>query len=192
MRLNLARVAVLAVTAFTLSACSGEEGGTALPTDAPASSATGSTAPSDSSPAPDEGVEAPTAGLDPCALLSAADLAQFGEFSEGVPNNLGGARGCDYDRKIENASDDTIAVAVNIRDSQGVDEVQDIGDGVQKGTVAGGRKAVMTSGNGACLIALAVGENSRVDVGGAGTSQEEACQIADAVAAIIEPKLHEG
>jgi hypothetical protein len=192
MKLNFARVGVLALAALAFTACSGEEGGTALPTDSPPSSAVGSAPPSDSSPAPGADTQAPTAGIDPCSLLSAAELAPFGDFTEGVRKDSAGVRGCVYDRSIENASDDAINVGVNIRDSQGVDEVQDVGDGVETGTVAGGRKAVMTSGNGVCLIALAVGENSRVDVGGTGTSQQEICEITDAMAKIVEPKLPEG
>jgi hypothetical protein len=190
MKLNLACIAISAAAVLSLTACSGEEGGAALPvesfTSAPPSQ------PSGGPSAPDQGTEAPTAALEPCSLLSADDLAEFGDFKDGVQNDGGGARGCEYDRKIENASDDADAVGVNIRDSQGVDEVRDIGEGVQTGTVAGGRKAVMTSGNGGCLIALAVGENSRVDVGTVAGTEERACQIADAVAKIVEPQLPEG
>jgi hypothetical protein len=192
MKLNLAYIAILAAAVLSLTACSGEEGGAALPAESLPFTSTAPSQPSSGPLTPDEGAEAPTTALEPCSLLSADDLAEFGDFKDGVQNDGGGARGCEYDRKIENASDDADVVGLLIRDTQGVDEVQDLGDGVQTGSVESGRKAVQTSGNGSCIIALAVGENSRVDAGAVAGTEERACQIADAVAAIIEPKLPEG
>nr|WP_091671473.1 DUF3558 family protein [Amycolatopsis marina] len=191
MKLNLTRVVISVAAAFALAACSDEEGGAALPAESQPNTA--SSQPPGTSSAPDGGTESrPTASLDPCSLLSADDLGEFGDYKEGTPDNGSGARGCRFMRVVEKASDDADAVGVLIRDSQGVDEVRDLGDGVQPGSVPGGRKAVMTSGNGGCLIALAVGENSRVDVGIVANTAERACQIADAMAKIVEPKLPEG
>jgi predicted small lipoprotein YifL len=188
MRIHMPRTFVLAATLFTLTACSGEEGGTALPTEQPPSSSAGPASPSTS---PADG-SSPLTGLDPCSLLGAAELGELGTFSEGVPNELGGARGCDFAKQSKSASEDSVGVTVAVRDAQGVAEVIDLGNGKQTGTVGEGRDAVRTSANGTCLIALAVTETSRVDVGAVTTSDEKACEIADAVAAIVEPKLPEG
>lgn len=190
MKLNLTRIVISVAAVFALAACSGEEGGAALPAESQLNAP--SSQPSGPSSAPDGGTEGPTAALDPCSFLSADDLAEFGDYKEGVPDDGSGARGCRFMRVVEKASDDADAVGVLIRDSQGVDEVRDLGEGVQPGSVSGGRKAVMTRGNGGCLIALAVGENSRVDVGTVANTAERACEITDAVAKIVEPKLPEG
>lgn len=187
MRMNSIRTALLAAALLTLTACSGQEGGTALPTDPQEPS----TVTSESATPPENG-GSPTAGLAPCSLLSAGDLSQFGTFAEGEPKELGGARGCDFDKELKSASDDSVGVSVAVRDEQGVAEVSDLGSGVQAGNVPSGRKAASTSGNGTCLIALEVTETSRVDVGAVTNTDEQACEIADAVAEIVEPKLPKG
>jgi hypothetical protein len=187
---RLALLPMLAASLVTLSACSGEEPGAALPAPADSSSNVPSTNSGSSSAAP-EGGAAPTAELDPCSLLNVDDLAKFGTFPEGKPENLGGARSCGFDEELDSASEDPVGVTVAVRDSQGVDEVQDLGEGVQAGNVSGGREAVQTSGTGACIIALAVGQDSRVDIGAVAASSDEACQVADYVVGIVEPKLPE-
>lgn len=178
---------LFAVSLFGLSACSGEEPGNALPTDSAVST--------ESSPASDKQspqTDAATASLDPCSLLGPSDLAEFGTFGDGESKQLGGARGCSFYKELDSASDDTLTIGVAIRDSQGVAEVRDQGNGIETGTVSGDREAAQTSGGSACLIALAVGENSRVDIGVTATYADKVCKIADAVAAIVEPKLPEG
>lgn len=178
---------LFAVSLFALSGCSGEEPGNALPTDSAASTESPS-AGNTRSPQTD----APTASLDACSLLGPTDLAEFGTFGDGEPKQLGGAHGCSFYKELDSASDDTLTIGVAIRDSQGVDEVRDQGNGTETGTVSSGREAAQTSGGSACLIALAVGENSRVDIGVTATHADKTCEIADAVAKIVEPKLPEG
>lgn len=163
----------------------------ALPIPSESSSNEAPTTTGSASATPDGG-DAATADLDPCSLLNAGQLAKYGTFSTGKPKNLGGARGCDFGKELKSASDDTAGVTVAIRDTQSVDEVNDLGEGVQAGNVGGGREAARTSGHGSCIISLAVGPNSRVDVGAVAASSDEACQIADYVVGIVEPKLPEG
>jgi hypothetical protein len=188
-RMKRALLPLFAVSLIALSACSGEEPGDALATDPTAGA--GSAAPSTSA-AESSAAGAPTASVDPCSLVSPADLGEFGSFGSGAPDEVGGARTCSFQKELDSASDDTLGIGIAVRDSQGVDEVSDLGNGNQTGKVPSGRKAVQTSGGGTCLIALAVGENSRVDVGATAATAEQACPIADAVAKIVEPKLPEG
>lgn len=187
--LRSATASAAAAALLALAGCSGEEGGSALPADPP-----GPSQPPSNTALPQSSAsgDAPTAGLDACSLLSANDLAEFGSFGTGTSEEMGGARGCGFDKELDSASDDSLGVTVAIRDEQGVDEVNNLGDGKETGKVPGGRKAVRTSGGTACIIALAVGEQSRIDVGTVAADAEQACEVADKVAGIVEPKLPEG
>ncbi|WP_218151700.1 DUF3558 domain-containing protein [Amycolatopsis arida] len=163
-----------------LTACGGE-GGTARPTEQ--NPTTGSPT---SASSPSAGGDTSAAGLDPCGLLDPAELAEFGTFSAGRPVNQGGARGCDW--IADRGPYAGLGVGVDIRDAQGVDEVNDLGDGVQTGDI-NERPAAQTSTLGACIIALSLGENARADV--SVNAGERSCEIADKVAGIVEPKLPE-
>ncbi|MEU6641316.1 DUF3558 family protein [Saccharomonospora sp. NPDC046836] len=186
---------VLAVLAA--SACSASEPGAAQPatTGNSATIETSSSAPtSESSVAPGS----PTAQLDPCSLLSPGELAEFNtfEFQPGhVPDYSGGSRPCSWNTPRE-AGNDGMAVLVAIRDSQSVDEV-DLVDSpgatpVQTGTL-NERRVAQAAAPGICLIALAVGDGARVDIGINGPGvPDDACPETTKIAEIVEPKLPEG
>lgn len=174
-----------AAAALVLTACSSEEPGSASPAPSVPPVQTGG---SSSAPATGGG---DTTSIDPCSLISAADLSSYGTFKPPVTTNVGGARLCQFDREAAAASD-SLSVGVGIRDTQSVDSVNDGGNGKTTGTV-NGRKAVLAPKPAtACLMALEVGATSRVDVITVSTDSEKACGIAEKVADIVEPKLPKG
>jgi hypothetical protein len=185
-------VLLFAAGILGLAGCSSPQPGTALPsTGVPTSASGGKTT---STPAgPSSPAAAGTSSIDPCSLLSASDLTQYGTFSGPDKKNLGGARVCAFQRTLASASDKELGVSINVRDTQGISTVNDVGGGKETGTV-NGRKAIKASApsQSACLLALAVGDNARVDVSITADSAQEACTVADKVADVVEPKLPKG
>ncbi|MEA5361606.1 DUF3558 family protein [Amycolatopsis sp., V23-08] len=171
-----------------LAGCTSTQGGTASPAQSP--SAGDSSAPETSASAGGGGTESIS---DPCTLIEAGDLSSYGEFNPPVSKKLGTARSCSYQKKIASASDESIVVGANVRDDASIDQVNDTGGGVVDKDV-NGRKAREASGGSvaACTLGLAVGA-SRVDVVVTTVSSaDQACQIAEAVAKAVEPRLPKG
>jgi len=179
---------LLAAGVLGLAACSTPETGNPTPsTNVPASS--GGTPSSPVSPTKSSsGGTATTAAVDPCSLLGVSDLAQYGSFSGPTPSNAAAARSCIFHRQLASASDKELGVSINVRDLQTIDSVNDLGGGKQTGTV-NGRKAVESKGEAACVMVLAVGDDSRVDVSITADTTDEACTVAEKVADVVEPKL---
>ncbi|GAB3138813.1 DUF3558 family protein [Amycolatopsis stemonae] len=177
----------LAAGGLLLAGCTGTQGGTASPASSPPASQGSSSA----APDPSSGA-ATTASLNPCELLTATDVSAFGQFKAPEQKELGGARLCSYLRLITTASDESGGVSVGIRDSQGIDSVNDAGGGKTTGNV-NGRKAVQApSPPAGCTLALAVGTAARVDVLATSTDATKACDLASQVADKVEPKLPKG
>ncbi|WP_410658494.1 DUF3558 family protein [Amycolatopsis sp. lyj-112] len=179
----------LAAAALMLAACSSEKPGTpsAAPSS-PAQSGSSSSQPS-SSPATGGG---DTASLDPCSLVTAADLASYGSFKAPVPGDDGGARTCTIPKDKATASEESLTVSVGIRDTQGLDSVADAGNGKTTGEVQGRKAVQVPTPPTNCLIALEAGAGSRVDVVIVSTDPAKACGIAEKVADIVVPKLPKG
>lgn len=183
-------LAIVLAGALGLAGCSGEPG-SASPTTAPANTTTGPTTPG---PA-----DAPTASLDPCELLDIATLdrefAEYRPFQEddrNVPGgrSIAGARACDWETDLDRATNlrQAMGISIGVRDDLGVKDARDAGGGVNRGKLASGREAAqMPSPPEGCIMALAVGESSRVDV--VIDAPKQACGIAEAIADLIEPKL---
>lgn len=166
-------------------ACTSDEGGTALPTvGGTASNGPSSQLPSETS---SSGAGEPAASIDPCALLSSTELAEFGEFEGPKDSGLKSVRACDWQTPV--GADESLVIGVGVRDDQGVNDANDTGMGVDR-TQANGRDIVRVPSQGAhCLIALGIAESSRVDVDVTAGDTDRACEIADKVAGIVEPKL---
>lgn len=175
----------LAAAALMVAGCSGEKPGVATP--AP-SSAAQSEAPGS---APSTG-GADTASLDPCSLLTEADLTSYGTFKAGEKDDAGGARVCRFARVRAGAGDDSLTVSVGIRDSQGLDSVTDAGNGKTSGNVNGRKAMLVPTPPEACVMALEVSGSARVDVVSVSTDPEKACGIVEKVADTVEPKLPKG
>ncbi|MFD9962921.1 DUF3558 family protein [Amycolatopsis sp. NPDC058986] len=186
MRNLLLRSAIaLTAGAFVLAGCSSQQSGTA----SPAGTASGgpSSPPASASGAPGGS----TASLDPCTLVSGSDLSTYGTFDGPAKQDVGaGARDCQLVRQRANASDDTLTVDITVRDNAGLDALPDNGGGKKPGTMTSGRKAVQApQPPEGCVLALAVGTGSRVDVSIVSADSAKACDIASKVADVVEPKL---
>ncbi|KZB81681.1 DUF3558 domain-containing protein [Amycolatopsis regifaucium] len=173
----------LAAAALVLTACSSEKPGTptAAPTSAPGQSA--------SSAAPPSTGGGNTASLDPCSLVSAADLSSYGTFKAPESGEDGGARTCTLTKDKATAGEESLTVSVGVRDSQGLDGVNDAGNGKTNGNVQGRKAVLVPTPPTNCLMALEAGATSRVDVVTVSTDPEKACGIAEKVADIVAPKL---
>jgi hypothetical protein len=172
-----------------LAGCTTTQGGTASPAQSSPASASGTPE------SPSSGGSGTQSITDACSLLEASDVSGYGEFKEPVPGTVGGVRTCRSQQKIASASENARVIAVNVRDTASVAQVNDTGGGVVDKDV-NGRKAKEAPGGAsvaACTLALPVGDSSRVDVAVTGAaSADEACQIAEAVAKAVEPRLPKG
>jgi hypothetical protein len=172
-------VLLFAVGIFGLAGCSG-------------STPVASPVPSADAPTSDEkkatSTATATAAIEPCSLLNLSDISQYGSFAGPNSRSLGGARSCGFQRKLASASDTGLTVSINVRDKQGISTVNDVGNGLVSGQV-NGRGSVRASGVRACLVALAVGDEARVDVSITADSTQIACKVADKLANIVEPRL---
>lgn len=89
------------------------------------------------------------------------------------------------------------SIDVAVRDRQGIKDATDVGGGLQKGKMGSGRPAVQipfpADQGGDCILALAVGETSRVDITASAVGDAKtACDIVSQVADIVDPKLPKG
>ncbi|WP_083665892.1 DUF3558 family protein [Saccharomonospora sp. CUA-673] len=177
---------VVGMFAFLGAGCSPDEEGSARPE--------GTASPAPSAPSSPQGGDAgeALAGLEPCQLIGADQLAEFGDMAPGQPENVGTARDCRFDLANRESTERTLLISVGIRDQQGISDAQDRGNGIDHGEVDGRQFARIPS-TGSCTVAIGVTESSRVDVyAGTTDGTEEACRIADEVAAMVEPELPQG
>lgn len=133
------------------------------------------------------------ASVDPCALLTEEELSQYGEFKEPSPDQLpSGARACDLDRvpSIDNRGP---ILGFVVRGDRGVDDFRDLGSGVDRGQLDSGREFARegAENNKDCTMALAVGEQARVDIEVFG-ARSNACDVAAELAEIVDPRLPQG
>ena len=177
-------MALAAALLFAVSGCSGEEQGYAQPQDLPDSSSAGTptTAPTSSEPI--------SSSLDPCDLLSAEDLAEAGKFKTKYEES-DWARSCYWQSDFE-AGGDGFTFTVSLRDAQSVETVNDNGAGVQRIEVNGRPAAVSKNAEfRSCVVAMKLDDMSRVDVGVPRTEEDDACEIAEVIAGLVEPHLPE-
>lgn len=182
----LSALAVVAVVAMA-SACGSDEEGTALPQNGAQETSASSTAP----PSTDSSAGA-SAGLDPCTLLSDDEAAQFGDFDPHKADDSIGTSGCAWD--APHGSEDSTSFEVVYQDKASIDQVNDTGGGVDKAEMNGRSVARAPVSNGsACTVALALDSKSRVDVNVVlAKDVQSACELAEKVATVVEPKLPEG
>ena len=187
MKLLARAILPLAAGALLLAGCTSTRTGTASPAGsesaAPSSESSSSASPGGAS----------TASLQPCTLLTSADISGYASsFEPANERKLGGARVCSYQHKVTDASEEGMVLSVAIRDTAPLDSVNDTGNGV-KDLPINGRAAKEASSDAplGCTVALGVGDKSRVDVNATGLKTvAKACQIAEDMATkIVEPKL---
>jgi hypothetical protein len=176
----------LAAGVLLLAGCSTEKPGTASPAS--------STSVVPTSPTSGSGSETPgpsiTSTIDPCTLLSAAELSPYGTFKAPTRSEQGSdARDCQYTKSQASASEDSLTVAVVVRDKASVDDIPASAGTLTKGTQNGRTAVQIKNTAGGCAIAMAVGNSARVDVTVVSTNNAATCDIASKVADIVEPKL---
>ncbi|GAB3479972.1 DUF3558 family protein [Amycolatopsis cihanbeyliensis] len=186
----------LLAAALVLAGCSGgTEEGSAVPSgDGAGQPPPGSTSAPGETGTPNGGA---AASLDPCELLSPAELASIGEFEAGEPNDLGGIPGCVWFKP--KGADDLMGIGIDVYAEHGLAAVNATGAGKIPGKVSGGDRKILKvphPAGGNCMYALELSPSSRVDVSVTGITEarggaERACEITDQVTAIVEPKLPE-
>ncbi|SFP19004.1 DUF3558 family protein [Saccharomonospora viridis] len=198
-RLRSAAVVVSVLAAVVMAGCSQTEAGSVSP--GPDNSVSASSEPSGSAPAMPSGSNSETSGngpvqpVNPCSLLTRDELSRFDDFGEPEESTQQGDPVCTWAVAKESATD-VEAPIVNVVHWQnlGVADVVDLGGGIQPGrTDTTGREVARTTGvnevteTPICMIAMAIGDSSRLDVQVGRTA--EPCDLADQLVEIIDPKL---
>jgi len=173
---------MIAAALFGLAACNSSTPGTATggDTNSPTTGSGG-------------GGGVSTASLQPCDLLSSAEAGQL-QLTPGGPVNEGAARACTWQKAVDINGQNGYGVEIGIRDSQGLDSINTAGYTITNDNVGkhSGKQGALNAGGG-CLVAIGVGSSARVDVTiSAGTDTNQACQFANQVAALVEPRLPGG
>ena len=176
---------------LAVSGCSEKEQGYAqaqgLPDDS--SGDMSAVVPTSTDPVPTSSIPI-SSELDPCGLLLEEDLAEAGRFDSEYKEG-DGARSCYWQNSFENGGDG-FTFAVSLRDSQSVEEMNDNGAGVQRIEVNQRPAAVSKNAEfGSCTVAMKLDDVSRVDVAVPRTEEDDACEIAEVIAGLVEPHLPE-
>ena len=126
------------------------------------------------------------ADVDPCGLVDAAGLSALG-LTGGEEKTLGEARVCRY-RHDGATLNESFTVSVEVFDSRGLADI--VGTNVKQLPKIGSHDASSFIGpTGGCGVSIGVGEESRVDNTAVGGAQQQGCQLAAELAALVEPKL---
>ena len=144
--------------------------------------------PTTESSEPSTGGEEPSGldDVDPCGLVDQAGLASLG-LTGGEEKTLGEARVCRW--RHEGATlDESFTVSVELFDSRGLADI--VGTNVKQLPKIGSHDATSFIGpTGSCGVSLGVGADARVDNTAVGGDQQQGCQLAAELAALVEPKL---
>lgn len=180
------------VMASVVAGCSQTESGSASPeTNQPPASVPGS-----SESATESGSSFSSSDL--CSLLASEDIAQYGEFRDPVERTYQGNPICSWRAEKDGVSDvEAPLVDLIYRDGSSIQELQDLGNGIKTGrTQNSGRELALTSGmepvteTPSCVIAMDLGDGSRLDVGAGRTA--EPCELVENLVEIVDPKLPRG
>lgn len=179
---------------LSVAACSSEETGSPVPpgNTAPATSSAPTSAPASSDGSDD--ANTPLAGTDPCSLLTDQEAAQFDDFHAPKREKVGSADTCSWESIEDHTLKDDFSITTVVRTNAGVDDAVDQGMGVDK-VEAKGRRWAQIPDAGGCTLAIGVTSSSRVDVSLTKASDhtiDQACDLADEVAQLVEPKLPKG
>lgn len=182
-------VAVFLISLGTVG-CSSSTSGTPSPASSSVNaSSPGATSTSSTGASPADALQS----LDACTLLTDQEAAQFKATGPGkldTTNVAGAASDCRWSGR---SSLGALAFGVQVRPSQGIDDVNSDGGQLTKGDVQGRPAAKFaTTTGGDCLIALAVSPTARVDVStlvAGATDSTEACQAADTLAGYVNAKI---
>ncbi|WP_236790084.1 DUF3558 family protein [Amycolatopsis sp. GM8] len=181
---NTSLFATAALGLALMSGCSSEQPGQPVPS-------TGGTSISQTSSAnASTGQDETLAAIKPCDLLTAQEAAQFkaqGPGQVGDTQASGSTSACGWHGRT--ADDNSVSFGVDIRATQGIDELRANGGTVTDGKVNSHAARQLQTVNGGCILSLRVGPKSRVDISVVADNAAQSCQIASDIANIIEPKL---
>ncbi len=166
---------LVAVGLFGLAACGNSTGGTATP---------------ETTSAPTGGNGVSTAAVQPCDLISATDATQL-QLTKGGPVNEGAARACTWSKPVDSNGQNGYTVEIGVRDSQSVSSFNSAGFTITQDNV-GRHQGIQAVDSGGCFVVIGVGNASRVDVLISMTDTNAACEFANKVAKVVEPKLPGG
>ncbi|MCR3720540.1 MULTISPECIES: DUF3558 domain-containing protein [Prauserella salsuginis group] len=180
---------LVAIAAVAVTACSNSEGG--IPeADAGSSPARSSVVTSPS--ADDEtGPGTSLSDLDPCSLLNQADVRQFGPVEEAQREEEDLVDSCSWEPDRSQTSGERGTLGIVIRENAGLQDMNDLGMGVQRTEEDGRQYARVPDPNG-CGIAIGVTNNARVDILVTGADPDKACEMANTLAEVVEPKVPQG
>ena len=172
----------MAAAVLGLAGCAEETSGTARPDSTSDSTATDQ--PSETSTSSEEEAGGLT-DVEPCDLLPASGATQLG-LTEGTESSIGQGRGCRW--RFEGASlDDSFTVDLVLYDERGIDEV--VGTDIVPATIGGHDAVRFKDSTEGCIVSIAVGDASRVDSLATGGNLQRGCELADQLAAAVEPQL---
>lgn len=183
-------LAVTVALVVLLSGCAEQTQGNPTPGEEPTADRTTSTEPAEptGSSEPSTGEEEPSglADIDPCGLVDPAGLSSIG-LTGGEGKTLGEARVCRY--RHEGATlNESFTVSVEIFETRGLAEI--VGTDIKDLPKIGGHDAKsFIAPAGSCGVSLGVGDDSRVDNTAVGGDQQQGCQLAAKLAALVEPEL---
>jgi hypothetical protein len=184
----LALISVV-VGAGMLAGCTSSTQGAPTPSGSQQSSGSqGPTATGSSGASSSPAADATLAAVDPCSLLTTAEATQFGAQGPGEPADTrvaGSTSACKWHGRT--ASDDAITFGLDIRASQGIDELRANGGTITDGKVGNRSARSLPNGNMGCIVTLKVGAKSRVDV--TTSTLDDPCGVAGKVAGFVEPRL---
>jgi uncharacterized protein DUF3558 len=179
------RVAVVVTLLALLAGCAESTQGSPSPGDEPDPTTTAGTSPSETATSEPDGGDG-LAAIEPCELLDQSDLGAM-QLTGGNEVKLGSARTCDYRREGATLNE-SFTVSLALWDDQGLDALN--APTKQQLPDIGSHKAVsFVDAAGVCGTAIGVGSSSRVDSSATGGDGQQACQIAEQLATIVERKL---
>lgn len=184
-------LAVPAALLVLVTGCSEQTQGNPTPSDGTVEQTvpTEPTGPEPSTPSTGGDEPSGLAEVDPCGLVDQAGLASLG-LTGGEEKNVGGARVCRW-RHDGATLDESFTVSVELFDTNGLADLADTTD-VQELPKIGSHEAVsFVDPTGGCGVSLGVGAESRVDNTAVGGDQQQGCQLAAQLAALVEPELPE-
>lgn len=128
--------------------------------------------------------------VQPCNLLSSAVMSQYG-LSPASSITVPDARPCNWSKPVDINGNNGYSVEIDIREHQGLKDINTAGSTITQDNIGThpGRQFSLDAG-GSCTVSIGVTNASRVDVGvTAGTDTNQACQVANNLAKVVEPQL---
>lgn len=177
---------LIAVVAMGTSACSESEDGTAEPEQRGSASSSMPT----SSPSPDTR-ESSLASVDPCSLLKTDDITKHTPVVKPEHKTIANSPSCYWAAQPTDDASLRAAVGTAIRETGGVKDMTDQGQGVQHVEEDGREYGRVPSPQG-CTIGISVTDSSRVDVLVSGVPAKDACELANSIVDLAEPNVPRG